>query len=74
MSNQADMEKVRKPLRVVMAGFFIGLFGWAIAWLANPDFESAGYYVGIAVMYLGVAVFVVGFCWLGVLFLEKFRL
>jgi len=73
MSDQADMEKVRKPLQVVMAGFFSGLLGWGIAWPATPDFESAGYYVGIAIMYLGVAVFVVGFCWLGVLFLERFR-
>lgn len=59
-----------KALRIGMIGFFIALFGVLIGLIDPRKGEGIFYLVGLIFVYAGVIVFVIGFFWALVLFIE----
>lgn len=60
-----------KALRIGLIGFFIALFGVLIGLIDSEKGEGIFYLLGLIMVYAGVIVFVIGFFWALVIFIES---
>lgn len=65
------IKRVLPTLRLTLIGFFVALMGWAIGMLDRGNPDSLFVQVGLGIGYVGVVLFLIGFFWLLVLYLEQ---
>jgi hypothetical protein len=66
-------KNTEQPLKLTLVGFFISLVGWLIGMIGRGDSNSVYVLLGSVIVPFGVAVFLVGFFWLLVVYLEHWE-
>lgn len=64
---------IKQPLRLTLFGFFVGLVGWVVGMIGRGDANSTYVQAGTVIIPFGVVIFLIGFFWLLIIYLEHWE-